>query len=133
MPAYNYQCLYCGHFDLSLAGLNDHMALCSQCGSLMLRLDDDFFWQSFDKDYFQFTAAANYPPAPTTGADTFDRKIPIRLNPGQCRLTQLNKWTSKADPHTRTESPLLLACKAKIFHGKELGREEPDHQKPKSL
>jgi hypothetical protein len=99
----------------------------------MLRLDDDFFWQSFDKDYFQFTAAANCPPAPTTGADTFDRKIPIRLNPGQCRLTRLNKWTSKADPHTRTESPLLLACKAKIFHGKELGWEEPDPQKPNSL
>ena len=99
----------------------------------MLRLDDDFFWQYFDKDHFQFTAEANCPPAPTTGADTFEGKIPIRLNPGQCRFTQLNKLSPKADISPRRESPLLLACRAKIFRDKKLGRGEPEPQKPKRL
>jgi hypothetical protein len=69
MPIYTYQCLYCGNCDLILAGLNDHMTLCSQCGNLMIRLDDDSFWECFDKNYFQFTAKENYPPSPTTGDD----------------------------------------------------------------
>ena len=133
MPVYNYQCLYCGNCDLSVAGLNDHMTLCSKCGSLMLRLDDDFFWQSFDKNHFQFTAKANCPPAPTTGADTFGGKISIRLNPGQYRFSQLSKWTPRANMPLRRASPLLLACKAIIFCDKKLGRGEPDPQKPKSL
>jgi len=133
MPVYNYQCLYCGNCDLSLAGLNDHMTLCSQCGSLMVRLDDDFFWQLFDKNHFQFTGMANCPPAPTTGADTFGGKISIRLNSGQYRFSQLTKWTPRANMPLRRASPLLLACKAIIFCDKKLGRGEPDPQKPKSL
>ena len=115
MPAYNYQCLYCGNCDLALASLNDHTTLCSQCGSLMLRLDNDFFWQYFDKDHFQFTAKMNCPPAPATGADTFGGKVFFRPNSGQCRFTQLNKWTPKADKPPWRESPLLLACRANIF------------------
>jgi hypothetical protein len=133
MPLFNYQCLYCGNCDLSLAGPDDHMTLCSQCGSLMLRLDDDYFWQSFDKNHFQFTAKANCPPAPTAGANTFEAKTPIRLNPGQCRLSQLNKLTPKADVLPGRESPLRLAYRANIFLDKKLGREEPDPQNPKNL
>jgi hypothetical protein len=109
------------------------MALCSQCGSLMLRLDDYFFWQFFDKNHFQFIAKANCPPAPTTGADTFGGKMSIRLNSGQRRFTRLNKWTPRANMPPGRESPLLLACRAKIFCDKKLGRGEPDPQKPKSL
>jgi hypothetical protein len=132
MPLYNYQCLYCGHCDLRLAGPNDRMTLCSQCSSLMLRLDDDFFWQSFDKDHFQFKTEAYCPPAPTTGTDTFQGKIPLRLNPGQCRFTQLNKLTPKAEIFPWRESHLLLACRAKIFCDKKLCRRKPDPQKPNS-
>jgi hypothetical protein len=99
----------------------------------MLRLDDDFFWQSFDKDHFQFTAKTNCPPAPTTGADTFQGKIPLRFNPGQCRFAPLNKLSPKADIPPWRESPLLLACRGKIFCDKKLRRGEPEPQKPKSL
>jgi hypothetical protein len=133
MPIYNYKCLYCGNCDLSLAGLDDHMTLCSQCGNLMLRLDDDFFWQSFEKDHLQFTAEAHYPSAPANGANTFEGKIPIRLNPGKCRLTQSNKLTPKADVLSWRESTLLLAFRAKILCDKKLGKGKRDPQKPKSL
>jgi hypothetical protein len=98
----------------------------------MLRLDDDFFWQSFDKEYFQFTAEANCPSAPATGADTFERKI--SLNPGHCRrLTQLHKLTPKTEILPRRESPLFLACRGKINCDKKSWRREPDPQKPNSL
>jgi hypothetical protein len=109
------------------------MTLCSQCGNLMLRLDDDFFWQFFDKDHFQFAAKANCPPVPTTGADTFGGKISIRLNSGQCPFTQLTKCTPRTNIPPWRESPLLLACRAKIFCDKKLGRGEPDPHKPKSF
>ena len=56
MPIYNFLCLYCDNCDSRLAGRNDHMTICSRCGNLMLRLDDDFFWESFDKNHFQFIA-----------------------------------------------------------------------------
>jgi hypothetical protein len=49
MPIYDYQCLYCGNCDLRVAGLNDHMAICTQCGNLMIRWEEDFFWAFFDK------------------------------------------------------------------------------------
>jgi hypothetical protein len=35
----------------------------------MLRLNDDFIWQFFDKNHFQLKAKANCPPAPMTGTD----------------------------------------------------------------
>jgi hypothetical protein len=133
MPKYNYQCLYCGNCDLSLAGLNDHMALCSQCGNLMLRLDDNFFWQFFDKNHFQFIAKTNCPPAPRTEADTFAGKISNRLNSGQRRFTQLNKWTPRANLPPWRASARFLACRAQRFCDKKLVRGEPNPQTPKSL
>lgn len=48
MPLYDYQCLYCGNCDLRLAGVNDHMTICTQCGNIMLRLVEDIFWPLFD-------------------------------------------------------------------------------------
>ncbi len=71
MPKYNYQCLYCGNCDLNLGGRNDHMTLCSQCGNFAIRLDDDFFWETFGKNHFQLTEKENCPLAPTTGDDSF--------------------------------------------------------------
>ena len=133
MPVYKYKCLYCGNCDLSLAGLDDHMTLCSQCGSLMLRLDDDYFWQFLDKNHFQFTAKANCSPAPTTGAGTFGVKISIRLNSGQYRFSQLSKWIPRANMPLRRESPLLSACKAKTFCDKKLYMVKPNPQQPKGL
>ena len=73
MPVYTYQCLYCDNCDSNLAGPNDKMALCSKCGSLMLRLDDDIFWEFFDKKQFQLTAKEISPLTPTTGDDTIAR------------------------------------------------------------
>jgi predicted nucleic acid-binding Zn ribbon protein len=49
VPAYNYQCLDCGAKDRRIAGLDDHTALCIDCGSLMLRLDQDLFAAYFQE------------------------------------------------------------------------------------
>jgi hypothetical protein len=133
MPLINYQCLYCGNCDLILAGLNDHMTLCSQCGSLMLRLNDDYFWQFFDKNHFQFTEQPNCPPPPTPGAHTGGGKISIRLNSGQYRFSQLSKWTPRANLPLWRESPLLSACRAKIFCDKKLCMGKPNPRQPKGL
>jgi len=43
MPTYNYQCVACGAADLRIAGLDDHVAVCVDCGGMMLRTDDDLF------------------------------------------------------------------------------------------
>ena len=43
MPAYNYHCVACGAADLRIAGLDDHVAVCVDCGGMMLRTDDDLF------------------------------------------------------------------------------------------
>ena len=43
MPIYDYHCVDCGGRDQRIAGLDDHTALCIQCGGLMLRLDEDVF------------------------------------------------------------------------------------------
>ncbi len=67
MPRCHYRCLYCGDSELSLAGPDDHMAICFRCGHLMLRLDNDFFWEVFDKNNFQFNTEENLPLSPTTG------------------------------------------------------------------
>ena len=48
MPVYEYQCVDCGGLDQRVAGLDDHTAICTQCGSLMLRLDEDVFQPYFD-------------------------------------------------------------------------------------
>ncbi len=72
MPAYNYQCLYCNNCDLCLANLDDDMTLCSKCGNLMVRSDNDSFWDFFDKTHFLFSTAANR-PGQTSGDDTLSR------------------------------------------------------------
>ncbi len=51
MPIYEYQCVDCSDRDQRVAGLDDHTALCAQCGGLMLRLDEDVF-----KPYFEEVA-----------------------------------------------------------------------------
>jgi hypothetical protein len=43
MPFYLYQCVDCNGFDQRVAGLDDHTAICADCGSLMLRADQDVF------------------------------------------------------------------------------------------
>ncbi len=48
MPIYEYQCVDCGEQDHRVAGLDDHTALCFQCGGLMLRLDEDIFQPYFE-------------------------------------------------------------------------------------
>jgi len=47
MPAYNYRCVACGAADLRIAGLDDHVAVCVDCGGMMLRTDDDLFASYF--------------------------------------------------------------------------------------
>ena len=49
MPIYEYQCVDCGGRDQRVAGLDDHTALCAQCGGLMLRLDEDVFQPYFEE------------------------------------------------------------------------------------
>jgi putative FmdB family regulatory protein len=49
MPIYEYQCVDCGGQDQRVAGLDDHTALCTQCGGLMLRLDEDIFRPYFEE------------------------------------------------------------------------------------
>ncbi len=56
MPLYEYQCVDCGGQDQRMAGLDDHTALCTECGGLMLRLDEDVF-----KPYFEEMAAPDWP------------------------------------------------------------------------
>lgn len=49
MPLYEYQCVDCSSRDLRVAGVDDHTALCTECGGLMLRLDPEPF-QSIEPD-----------------------------------------------------------------------------------
>jgi len=49
MPIYEYRCVDCHGLDQRVAGLDDHTALCTQCGSLMLRLDEDVFQPYFEE------------------------------------------------------------------------------------
>lgn len=49
MPLYEYQCVDCGGQDQRVAGLDDHTALCTQCGGLMLRLAEDVFQPYFEE------------------------------------------------------------------------------------
>lgn len=43
MPLYEYRCVDCGAQDQRIASIDDHTALCVQCGGLMLRLYEDVF------------------------------------------------------------------------------------------
>ena len=49
MPIYEYQCVDCGDRDQRVAGLDDRTALCTQCGGLMLRLNEDLFRPYFEE------------------------------------------------------------------------------------
>ena len=48
MPAYRYQCVHCQTRETRIGGLDDHLAICADCGHLMLRLDDDLFTPYFE-------------------------------------------------------------------------------------
>lgn len=56
MPLYEYRCIDCGSRDQRVAGADDHTAPCIQCGSLMLRLDEDVF-----KPYFEEKSTGIWP------------------------------------------------------------------------
>jgi hypothetical protein len=43
MPLYRYHCLSCDGTDHRVAGLDDQVAICTECGDLMLRDDQDVF------------------------------------------------------------------------------------------
>ena len=49
-PLYRYHCVECHESEPRVAGLDDHTALCIQCGSLMLRLNDDLFGPYFPQE-----------------------------------------------------------------------------------
>jgi putative FmdB family regulatory protein len=49
MPIYEYQCVDCNERAQRVAGIDDHTALCVQCGGLMLRLDEDVFQAYFEE------------------------------------------------------------------------------------
>ncbi|AEB08231.1 hypothetical protein [Desulfobacca acetoxidans] len=48
MPAYLYKCVSCQVEEIRIGGLDDHVALCHDCGDLMLRLDYDLFAPYFE-------------------------------------------------------------------------------------
>jgi putative FmdB family regulatory protein len=48
VPIYEYQCVDCGGRDQRVGGVDDHTALCTRCGGLMLRLDEDVFRPYFE-------------------------------------------------------------------------------------
>lgn len=48
MPFYLYQCVDCNGLDQRVAGLDDHTAICAECGGLMLRADQDVFQPYFE-------------------------------------------------------------------------------------
>jgi hypothetical protein len=39
---YEYQCLSCLVLDTRIAGIDDYLAICHQCGNVMLRVGGDF-------------------------------------------------------------------------------------------
>ncbi len=47
MPLYEYDCLECRARETRVAGLDDHTALCIDCGGIMLRQDEDIFQAYF--------------------------------------------------------------------------------------
>jgi putative FmdB family regulatory protein len=47
MPLYDYQCVDCNEREKMVAGIDDHVILCTKCGGLMLRLEGDLFTPYF--------------------------------------------------------------------------------------
>jgi putative FmdB family regulatory protein len=50
MPVYEYRCMDCEELDQRVGGLDDRTAICAQCGSMMLRLNEDVFQPYFDNN-----------------------------------------------------------------------------------
>ncbi|MGQ9919840.1 MAG: hypothetical protein ACUVRZ_00765 [Desulfobacca sp.] len=48
MPSYSYRCLHCQTQEWRIAGLDDHLAICTVCGHAMAREDDDLFAPYFE-------------------------------------------------------------------------------------
>ena len=55
MPVYQFQCMdeHCGLQEPVIAGLDDATAICSRCGGLMLRLDEDLFTPYYEIPIFK--------------------------------------------------------------------------------
>jgi putative FmdB family regulatory protein len=49
MPIYRYHCLDCGSWDQRVAGLDDDMAVCTNCGGLVLRVADHVMGPYFEE------------------------------------------------------------------------------------
>jgi len=59
VPAYCYQCTHCQATECRIGGLDDHLAVCTRCWNLMLRLDYDLF-----APYFKASAGVAIPSDP---------------------------------------------------------------------
>ncbi len=57
MPIYAFQCVDCGDRDQRLVGCDDYISICSCCGGLMLRLNEDVFWPYFKEVSSQHSAS----------------------------------------------------------------------------
>lgn len=49
MPTFTYLCSNCSCHDSRIAGIDDHTAVCVQCGGLMFRMEQD---EEVFKHYF---------------------------------------------------------------------------------
>lgn len=49
MHIYCYRCLDCGSWDQKVAGLDDDLAICTNCGGLMLRMADNIMGPYFEE------------------------------------------------------------------------------------
>jgi len=47
MPRYEYECVDCGCVSVRIGGVDDHTAVCAECGGVMVRLDSDWFGPYF--------------------------------------------------------------------------------------
>jgi len=53
MPLYDYLCADCGEEDQRVAGIDDYVALCVNCGGIMLRTDEDIWLPLWEKQLQQ--------------------------------------------------------------------------------
>jgi putative FmdB family regulatory protein len=58
MPIYDYQCVDCNEREKMIAGLDDHVTLCTKCGGLMLRLEGDLFTPFLQCQFYRFRRRA---------------------------------------------------------------------------
>lgn len=50
MPAFDYTCTNCGHDEVRIAGIDDHVVDCEVCGEAMVRsLDLDTVLASYER------------------------------------------------------------------------------------